>query len=613
MVALPQIVMENICLSKHNGTRCQAMFAGSFKDDFDVVQEQSSLWFGAYLVIATFITLFTLPTIGTLSDVFGRKLVMYLTPISLFIQNIIILFILYTGIRFETWIVILLAPIPAIAGDVSGFYVAVGAYIADITTVKERTMRFNLLDAAATLGGFIATLTSGLIIERFGYIGIYVVTLVLLLAAVLDLFFLVKPVSALRINLQGDQKDEKEAKNILEEGEKEEKKSLLVGKNHDKDSDVKRSCGARDDAITGSVSILNSDITFAEQEEPNGGATYESTFLQGDSRNDLRAGEDTGIIEVTDCDPEIGPESIARTSRPKNSIDEKEIDPKSSFERLLHFAKVDVDNDPSTFGESNENECIQASSKQIKDLDKGEKKSLHFRDVLRHANPIRNFKLVAQCFKENGNLSLGLILFLLMALGTFAYTAELSVIVNYAKNRPFFLDARDIGFLLAFVSGLIAILGLGVFSVLMTKVFKLNDYVIVMTTLSASLLYYILLGLADSLLMLYVIQVLHAVGALVTPTLRSMLSKLVSPSSVGLMMGALLMVETFAVLISSIVGPVTYAALVASFPGAVFFVIAGITFVATIIAVGLLCKGRSIEYRYDISLMEAANNNGSPS
>ena len=616
MVALPQIVMENICLSKHNETRCQAMFAGSFKDDFDVVQEQSSLWFGAYLVIATFITLFTLPTIGTLSDVFGRKLVMYLTPISLFIQNIIILFILYTGIRFETWIVILLAPIPAIAGDISGFYVAVGAYIADITSVKQRTMRFNLLDAAATLGGFIATLTSGLIIERFGYIGIYVVTLVLLLTAVLDLFFLVKPVSALRIDLQGDQKNEKEAKNVLEEGEREEKKSLLVGQNHDKDSDVKRSCGVRDEAIadlSGSVSIPNSDIAFAEQEDSKyGGATLESTFLQGNSKKDLRAGEDTGMIEVVDCDPETGPDSITRKVRPDNSIDKKEIGRRTSFEGLLHLAKVDGDNNPSTIGESNENECIQESSKQTKDFDKGEKKNLNFRDVLRHANPIRNFKLVAQCFKENGNLNLGLILFLLMALGTFAYTAELSVIVNYAKNRPFFLDARDIGFLLAFVSGLTAILGLGVFSLLMTKVFKLNDYVIVVMTLSASLLYYVLLGLSDSLLMLYLIQVLHAAGALVTPTLRSMLSKLVSQSSIGLMMGALLMVETFAVLISSIVGPVTYAALVASFPGAVFFVIAGITFVATVIAVGLLCKSRSIEYRHDISLMEAANNNGSP-
>lgn len=626
MVALPQIIMDNVCMSKHNETRCQAMFTGSFKNDFDVVQEESSLWFAAYLVTATFIALFTLPTIGTLSDVFGRKKIMYLTPLSLFIQNIIILLILYSGIRFATWVVILLAPIPAIAGDVAGFYVAVGAYIADITTVKQRTMRFNLLDAAGMLGAFTATLTSGLIIERFGYMGIYVVNLVLLLVAVLDLFLFVKPVNALRKSSQGEQKDEKEA-NVLEAGGKEEQNSLLIERNQNENTNSNRSCGFKDEAITdlsGSVRILNSDIetdSNASMTNQHVSASLESKFLQGNgnARAGFRAEEDMGVIEEAGRDPEIGPESIERKIGSENSVNEQEICPKKSSEGLPlglpHLDKANGNNIISMIAESNENQCIKDKAfafKQTEDLKKGEKQNVNFREMLKHANPVRNFKLLAQCFKESGNLSLGLVLFLQMALGTFAYTAELSVIVNYLKNRPFFLDARDIGFVLAFNSGLIAILGLGVFSVLMTKVFKLNDFVIVVMTFSATLFYYILLGLAKSLLMLYLIQVIHAAGALVTATLRSMISKLVPLSSVGLMMGALLMVETFAVLISSIVAPVTYAALVASYPGAVFFVIAGITFAATIIAIGLLYKSRSNRFRHDICLMEAANNNARP-
>ena len=87
LVTLPQIILDNVCAFKHNQSKCHAMTIGSYKDDFDVVQKESSLWFGAYLVTSTFITIFTLPTIGTLSDVIGRIKIMYLTPVSLFCQK----------------------------------------------------------------------------------------------------------------------------------------------------------------------------------------------------------------------------------------------------------------------------------------------------------------------------------------------------------------------------------------------------------------------------------------------------------------------------------------------------------------------------------------------
>ena len=501
---------------------------------------------------------------------------------------------------------ILLAPIPAIVGDVSGFYVVVGAYIADITTVEQRTMRFTLLDAATLLGGFTATLISGLIIERFGYLAIYVANLGFLLFAILYLIFLVKPVNTLRINSQGDLENQ-EIADILEQGENSRHNSVLVEENCNENTDTEMGGSQKEtkNDLSAPGCIMSSGTTTGEQRGPNGsmanqygGEDLSSNFVQENGRESVRPGKE--MKGGTNCIPDKDPESLARKQKihPKKMVSEEEIIYEETTEKLAPLTKVDKENGLGTTTEFHRNEPIETSFEKTNDSKSGREETIKFQDILRHANPIRNFKWLVQCFKESGNVNLGLVLFVLMAFGTFSYSTEMAVHVNYLKNRPFFLDARNIGFLLAFNSGTISIIGLGFFSFLMTKVFKLNDYAMVVITFAASILYYTLLGLADSLLMLYLIEVVHAVSALVTPTLRSMLSKLVPPSSVGVMMGALLMVETLAVLTGSIVGPVTYAGLAASHPGAVFFVVAGVAFLATIISVGLLCKRRSIEHRH---------------
>ena len=603
LVTLPQIILDDVCGIKHNQSRCQDMSKGFFKDDYDVVQKESTLWFGAYMVTSTFITLFTLPTIGTLSDIFEHTKIMYLTPISLFIQNMVILCILYSGVSYEPWVFILLATIPAFTGKVSGFYVVAGAYLTEITTVEQRTMRFNLLDSAAMLGCFTATLTSGLIIKRFGYIGVFVANLGLLLLAILYLMFLLKP--ALHYNSKFDQKNKVEA-NILEHGEIKGQNSCSLDPNNNESADAEKISfqeESKNDLSSVSVSIIiNPAVETGVQRKPSAsktnqcdGENLECIIVQENGSEVTRSAEE--MEESTNCSPETDSESLAMKQkiRPKNAVDA--------------ITKVDNENDLGMVPECHENKEIEASSEQSKDLKIGHEENVKFREFLRHANPFRNFKWLFQCFKASGDVNLAIILFLLMAFGTFAYTTEMSVLVNYLKNRPFFLDARNIGFLVASDSFIISIVGLGFFSFLMTKVFKLNDYVMVAITFATMLLYYILLGFAQSLLMLYLIQVLHATCALVIPTLRSMLSKLVPPSSVGVMMGALLMVETFAELIGSIVGPFTYAGLAASCPGAVFFVVAGVAFLATIISVGLVSKSRSTKDRHTVCLEGASNNN----
>jgi len=121
-VTVPQIILDNICLLKHNETKCLAMFSGSFKEEFDIVQEQATLWFGGLLVMVTFIIILTLPFIGALSDYLGRYTAMFLSPVCQILQSLITLGIVLNGLPFPTWVLLLVASIPALVGDLSGFF-----------------------------------------------------------------------------------------------------------------------------------------------------------------------------------------------------------------------------------------------------------------------------------------------------------------------------------------------------------------------------------------------------------------------------------------------------------------------------------------------------------
>ena len=155
LVALPQIVLENVCLKKHNETKCAAMYTGSFKTEYDSVQEESTIWFGALLVAASFVTVLSLPVVATLSDEVGRRKIMSLSPLSQLIQSVILVCILSAGMRFPPWLLLLVGLIPTTVGDVSGLYVFTYSYISEVTTEKTRTLRINLLEAASILSGFV--------------------------------------------------------------------------------------------------------------------------------------------------------------------------------------------------------------------------------------------------------------------------------------------------------------------------------------------------------------------------------------------------------------------------------------------------------------------------
>ena len=212
--------------------------------------------------------------------------------------------------------------------------------------------------------------------------------------------------------------------------------------------------------------------------------------------------------------------------------------------------------------------------------------------ILKASNPIGNLKRVCQALKLYGQLTYGLLLFLLMILAAITYSGELAVIVLYLKTDPYYLDPVQIGFFLAFQSGTLAILGLVGFNFLFARFLKLNDHTILLGTALAYVAYCLLLGLANSTLMLYLSQIVHALATLNVSTIRAMMSKVTPPSTVGLLFSAMLIVEVSSIMIGSMVGPLVYYAVVSTYPGSIFFINAGFMFASACISLYLILSRR---------------------
>ncbi|XP_065052780.1 uncharacterized protein LOC135682009 [Rhopilema esculentum] len=510
-VAFPQILLEHLCLKKHNETKCAAMLTGSFKEDYDILQEESSLWFCGCLVFATFITVLTLPFVTTLSEEFGRKKLMFLTPVSQMIENILIVVILQSGLRFTTWLLMLVSIFSCFVGDVSALYVFACSYISDITTEETRTLRINFLEAATYLSGFTANLSSGFIIERIGYLGGFILNIGFCIMAILHLALFVKPIASPTETCEG-------LNSVVNETRKQSRE--MNGEKTSNDQMEARNEEISDTRDSKEERITIADGIRADVKDEKRKKSKEELLKKDDMKRDL-------VQEGSSCN------QVITSSEPKPSL----------LKRLLSVAQ--------------------------------------------RSNPITTVKRVYNILKASDKRNYGLILFFLIIFTTITSSGERSVIILYLKNHPYYFSPKKIGYFLSFQSALLSFLGMVCFNFLYTRLLKLNDFTILFLTTSISAVYCVLIGFANSPLMLYLSQLALALGSLATPTIRAMISKITPPSTVGILFAALLILETFAILIGSMISPLVYYAVASIHPGAVFFVNGFFMFVSVCVALGL--------------------------
>ena len=224
-VIIPQLLLDNVCKRNFNATVCSNIYSKQFKQQQDQVQKESALWLTALYTSLSAINVFTLPILGPLADTIGTHRAMYLNPILSGIQSVVGIILTNLGQTFNTAFLLLAIPLVAFGGDYSGILMFCCSYISDTIPKKDRTFRINLLDGAYSLASALSALVSGFIIQRLGYTGGFVISLIVSVLNVIYLALFVpdprkKPKSAsvsletvdLQSNSQNnlDETDEKE-------------------------------------------------------------------------------------------------------------------------------------------------------------------------------------------------------------------------------------------------------------------------------------------------------------------------------------------------------------------------------------------------------------------
>ncbi len=593
IVCLPQLLLDNICLRTYsNATKCAAMGTGSFQAEYENIQQSSAMWFSASVGLVTSIVLFTIPTIGAVSDVIGRRTALIASPIALILQNAFLIAIVSSGSAFPTWLLLLPDIIPALFGGLSGVYVLANAYISLITSDDERSMRMTLVEAVLLLAMFASTMVSGFIIEQFGYIGAYVLNIILQVLSFLYAVLILKPVAKFNESRVGNRKGG--TQRGISGGRETAVAGLAVGGI----SETGRGSVLHIDPQT-NTAIFGVDVKSEGGKLVSTDSPCSKKIIDSENKNSTSSTkpEDKPLLNVIESEKDNLTPIDAIPSR--NDFD-SEIRQLTSSKASLETEAIPVkpkaiiDDISSSDNEkenlmpvqdkkviANRNSPVCESSPHTGDV------KMSINEIRKVLNPLKNVKAMISAVRKLKHRKVSLLLLLVLCLCTFAYTGEESIMIFFLKSKPFYMSARDVGFFLAYQSALLGILGLVVFNWLLQKVLKMRDTTLLVLATVAGVPCEILLGIATSAVMLYGIQILLAVLVLSIPTIRSFLTKMAEPESVGTVLGAISMVETLAALISNLVTPMAYAGLLSLYSGAAFFLLAAVLIVA--LGITLFC------------------------
>ena len=178
-VTLPQFLLDKVCQRNFNSTVCSNIKDISFKEEQDLVQKQTALWLTS--IQSTMAGLTTLATlfIGPLADTIGIRKTMFITPVFTGIYFIILIILTSLRESFHPALVLASVPFAAACGEFSGASTLASSYIAMVTDPKDRTFRLAFASAAFSFAAFLFGIVSGYLLNWVGYIGVFVVCLIL--------------------------------------------------------------------------------------------------------------------------------------------------------------------------------------------------------------------------------------------------------------------------------------------------------------------------------------------------------------------------------------------------------------------------------------------------
>ena len=139
----------------------------SVHDLYAETQSQASYWLLLLNLFQVVPSLISAPLIGRWSDVGGRKRAMVIPIIGYLIGSLIWIYVTYTNSKL--WYLLLGEFFLGVTGDFSALLAVCNAYLADITSERERTFRLILVGITIELGTGASQIIVGYLVVRQGF------------------------------------------------------------------------------------------------------------------------------------------------------------------------------------------------------------------------------------------------------------------------------------------------------------------------------------------------------------------------------------------------------------------------------------------------------------
>ena len=193
MTLSQQLVYRKTCIRQFNASYCQIISKSKnetlYKHDSDLIQEETSQWIMYLSIIRTIPAVISTLVCTAYFDRVGRKRIMIMPIIGATLATISDLANSYFLSSSIVWM-FFGAFLDGLFGQFASILASAFAYLADTTSVENRTRRVILLESMVFLGGFVAEIGTGQLLQHYGFLPPFIMVLLVLVLVIVYWFFL---------------------------------------------------------------------------------------------------------------------------------------------------------------------------------------------------------------------------------------------------------------------------------------------------------------------------------------------------------------------------------------------------------------------------------------
>lgn len=236
-------------------------------------------------------------------------------------------------------------------------------------------------------------------------------------------------------------------------------------------------------------------------------------------------------------------------------------------------------------------DSIRETDAVVENIEKNESANASLNDIkyTHLLNPFSHYKNIVEVLTEPRWISVVVPLTLAFGFSVCAFVGELIVETLYLKNKPFVFSAQEIGYYVA-VQGSIRGVGVIIVTQLSHHCFHFNDYTLIIFGLISQITCFLLIGLARTPTVVFLVNIFGLAVSVATATLRSLITKQVLPHQYGSVLASIEAVDAIASVLINAAALWTYNFTLSVYSGVVFFGLSGFSFLSLLLVIGCFCK-----------------------